>query len=136
MAYEADGGWRVYNPETPRAETSGSPVQMEGIIVLQSEAEMASRVSPVELAAYVGVLKSTAQEHFGSLSESTGQDLAVQIEVWPDGRVDLRMASNPRLRDEILEELHNQLMRLQGPALTGGAIKFQMRFRIRGGHIG
>lgn len=70
---------------------------------------------------------------FSKLEYSPGQDFLVQIEVSPDGTLDLKMAAQPGISDEILRGLYDQLLNISIPEVKQGPIKFQIVFSIWGG---
>jgi len=133
LTYHSEEGWETYSPEGPRADESGGPVDVKQVILLTSQGDLETRVGTQPLTAYIEAIRGAVQDHFAALAQGPGQELHLQFEVQPEGAVDLKMASQPGIADEILQGLYSDLLRLRTPEVNRGPIAFQIVFAIWGG---
>jgi len=130
--YSSEAGWESYYAQSSTAVERAGPLKVERIVLLTPEEDFGARVSTDAFAEYARAIEEVARHHFNSITPLGGQDLAAQFEVWPDGRVDLRMASRPGITNEILEGLHQSLLALSVPRVNHASIAFQILFKIWG----
>ncbi|NIN71053.1 MAG: DUF3480 domain-containing protein [Gemmatimonadetes bacterium] len=135
LTYRSEGGWRAYEPEAGPDKEEGGLTDLNQIVLLTPEHEIAQRLRIDELADYVEVIKSTVIDFFADQPRGAGAELMLQFEIEPSAwNASVKMASRPGVADATLQRLHDELCQLPSPSVTGGPVVFQMLFAIWGGH--
>ena len=133
LDYYSEGGWESYEPVEPQKKETGGATDLKEIVLLSGQSEVEGRVDVGKLTTYTKAMEAAVEGYFSEQEASAGQDFLVQIELSPEGLSDLKMASKPGIPDEILQGLYDKLLDIPVPAVTEGAIKFQIVFSIWGG---
>ncbi len=113
--YVAPGGWKTYQPApgvTPRQEE----VSLDGVRLLQDQAEIASRTSVEELAAFIGLAHKAAV-------------LLVQFTCAPQ-KCPANIAFQGEPPKELLQAYYERLTQLQ-PLRISGEVKFQFTRKVQ-----
>jgi len=124
--YVAPGGWDVYTPDGG-VKPTGENVQLDGVRLLQSQDEIASRTSAPELAAFIDVAHKAAAEVFAAYDKPTV--LLVQFTCAP-GTCPAQIAYQGDPPQELLQAYHDKLGQLQ-PLRCSGEVRFQFTLRVR-----
>ena len=133
LVYHSEAGWETYGPTVPQDKGDTGVVDTKHIVLLTHDAALCARIGIESLAAYAQAIEKAVRDHFALLVPGDGQDLTVQFEVWPGGKVEVALASRPGIAGVVLGDLHTALLALPAPAVTQDAIKFQLVFAIWGG---
>ncbi|GMQ79107.1 MAG: hypothetical protein BMS9Abin02_1663 [Anaerolineae bacterium] len=133
LAYYSESGWESYSPGGSQSKKSEGPIDLKEIVLLTSQSELEMRVDAEQLVTYTKAIEEAVDGHFSEIEYSPGQDFLIQIEVSPEGTLDLEMAAQPGISDEILRGLYDQLLDIPIPEVKQGPIKFQIVFSIWGG---
>jgi hypothetical protein len=138
-SYRTEAGWETYVPDGPtisQDQRNGGFIDVKHIVLLTSQPALRVRVGVKPLTDYIQGIEEIVRNHFALLAPADGQDLMAQFEVWPGGKVDVRLASRPGIASEVLDELHTSLLALPTPTVNQDSIKFQVVFAIWGGWAG
>jgi hypothetical protein len=129
----AETGWETYYPLEIRDDGYVGPVNVKYIRLLLPADDVAQRVGVEPFGAYTQAIEDVVRNHFGSTTVTEGQDLIVQFELCPEGKVKVEMASYPGIDDKILSEVYASILALPAPKVNRDSIKFQIPFTIQGG---
>jgi len=129
----AESGWDTYFPLVSREDGYIGPVELKHIRLLMPADDIAQRVGIEPFGAYTQAIEDVVRHQFGSTTVTEGQDLIVQFEVWPEGKLKVEMASYPGIDDKTLREVYSSLLALPVPKVNRDSIKFQIPFTIQGG---
>lgn len=128
--YESESGWNEYLPNGQRGSTDGS--EKARIILLTSESEVAERTTVAELSALIGVIMREVEAEIAP-TQGARSDLVVECEVGPGKEKVFRMAQRPSVDQALATAIAAKLAGID-PPLVKGPIRFQVSFKVRGGH--
>jgi hypothetical protein len=95
LTYYTETGWETYGPTSSHDITEEEPVNVEKIVLLNTDPELAMRVDINILSDYIQAIEDVVRHHFATVAVTESQDLIVQLEVWPDGNVETLFATCP-----------------------------------------
>jgi len=125
-AYVAPGGWQTYTPDGG-VKPTGEKVSLDGIRLLQSQDEIASRTTVQELADFIDRAHKAGAEVFASYGKPAV--IMVQFTCVP-GKCPPSIASQGDPPQELLQAYYDKLEQLE-PLRTSGEVKFQFTLQIR-----
>jgi len=126
LTYSSPQGWETYKPVITQDPQSMGVVKVKEIILLFSQQEPEPRVETEPFSAYLQTIGKIIQNHFVAFTPIEGQELIIQFEVWPGGKVEIEYSSCPGIADEKLKELGDELREISVPIVKHDTIKFQI----------
>lgn len=122
------GGWAMFGGNMATSKT----VFMKSISLLTIENVLERRVASKPLSAYIKAITEGVESCLKHAKAGSGQDLALECEVRPDGGRSFGFSVRPGEADDELEGLRERLMELPPPPVVG-PIRFQLNIQLRGG---
>jgi len=131
--YYATGGWHTYDTRGRHSPQKTGPVSVKHVVLLTTVEEISQRTTTEDLDALIKSVENLVDDHFALLAREAGRDLIVQCELQPGRRLEIKIASQPSIDDEIYQPLYDRLVELPGPDVKGGPVRFQIVFAVWGG---
>lgn len=116
----APGGWRNYRPDEARPQESAG-VTLESVTLLTAQADVDSRTSQDDLAAFIGEVVRSAEDPLGSAG--TRFQVMVQFKCRPDGH-DVELAHQGEAPQERLQQYYDALMAAKRLPVSHGELSF------------
>lgn len=121
----------LYLPEQ-RDENHGA-VKLSQILLHMSMLDIEKHVSTTEFSNYVVAIQKLLHAQFATAPPQPGKDIAVQGTLQTDGKADFKLQSRPRLDDEQMQNIYDDLQKLPRPTVREGPVEFRVVFQLWGG---
>jgi len=125
--YVAPGGWKTYQPATPRPDQPERKVKVVQVRLLTSEADMADRTVVSEVAAFLGDAERLADVAF----EGTAKQfrVTVQFTCKPAGH-EIKLVYQGDADQELLQTYYDSLVAARKLPVKGGDVSLQLELSI------
>ena len=120
--YVAPGGWKTYQPATPRPDEPGRELKIAHVRLLASEADVAARTDVSDLAAFLREAERLANVSFGSSGKQFR--VLVQVTCGPSGH-EVEMAHEGDATRELLQAYYDGLVAAKKLPVREGEVSFQ-----------
>lgn len=125
--YVAEGGWRLYEPNTPRPVKPGQKVKTGSVRLLMSEDKIAAQTTVLELATFIKEAEQLAEDTF---SKSDRQFIVlVQFDCAPSEH-EVRLAYQGDATQELLREYYDLLKRAKRLPVRNDKVSFQLELLV------
>ena len=125
--YVAEGGWRLYKPDTPRPRMPWQKVRTKAVRLLMSDDDIAAQTTVMELATFVKEAERLADETFNKSDQEA--TVLVQFDCIPSGH-QVRIAYQGEVSQELLQQYYDALKGVTKLPVKNDKVVFQLELLV------
>lgn len=125
--YVAPGGWKEYQPSSPREPKDNARIQNKGIRLLTAQKEIAQRTTVEALVAFFKRIDASAQSTLADVP--TKATILAQFACSP-GKHEVQISHQGDVTQEKLQSFYQALVALEAMPVSSGEVSFQLTIEI------
>jgi hypothetical protein len=130
--YSVPGGMKKYQPKVPAKKDPDAAVDVERVVLLTAQDEMAERIPVKVLADYIKRAEAEAHLVFDKAERGTPTSVVAELTFEPKKKPQLKLAMKSTVPVPLMDALRERLSQLEAPAVIG-PVKFELYFSLWGG---